>query len=102
MKELNKLLMLDIVPLKIKVLIKLYWYFYYNNTYIPNKKMTNALKCPKRDLQRALSSLVSDNIITIYFVKNKRYFVFNDRTIKKKEDYEILNYNWLEDETEKM
>ena len=96
--SLNKLLLENYKVNKYtKLLIVLYQLEYYNDSYIPNKKLQNMLKCSKRWIIDILKQLKDDEIITIFYRGKKRYFSFNNLYENGPDDNEnlYLNYDWL-------
>ena len=84
-----------------KLMIYLNTLDYYEDYYIPNKKLMNILGIRKHRLIGLLHQLENDNIISIRYKGRKRYFMF----IKNNEDKEeisanndVFNYNWLEED----
>lgn len=83
-----------------KLLITLNTLNYYEDYYIPNKKLMNMLKIHKKNIISLLKQLEEDKIIKLFYKGRKRYFVFleNEKEEKKKETPSLYDYNWLEDE----
>lgn len=79
-----------------KLLIMLNTYNHFKDYYIPNKKLTRILKIENNRVRGLLKQLQDDNIIKLYYIGKKRYFRF--LTKDKKENIEIFDYNWLEEE----
>lgn len=83
-----------------KLMIYLNILNYYEDYYIPNKKIMNKLNINKKRSICLLKKLEEDRIISIFYKGRKRYFTF----IAKTEEKNILNndpvvdYNWLEEE----
>lgn len=78
---------------------------YYEDYYIPNKKLENLMKIDRRKIRDILHHLEEENIIRILYKGRRRYFLFTDKDMAfsdelKKEAIkpELFDYNWLEDE----
>lgn len=80
---------------------------YYEDYYIPNKKIINILKINKKNTIRLLHQLEEDKMIHVFYKNKKRFFTFtgepkestvNVDKIKQSEEYqEIFSYDWLSD-----
>lgn len=98
--SLNKLLLREKnICCYTKLLIILYQLDYFNDHYIPNKKLENILKSDfkKRNIIYTLNKIKDDEIITIFYRGKKRYFSFNNLYENEPDNNEIpdLNYDWL-------
>lgn len=78
---------------------------YYEDYYIPNKKLENLLKIDRRKIRDILHHLENENIIRILYKGRRRYFLFTDKDMtfsdeleKEYKKVELEDYNWLEDE----
>lgn len=78
---------------------------YYEDYYIPNKKLENLLKIDRRKIREILHHLEEENIIRILYKGRRRYFLFTDKDMifsdeleKEYKKVELEDYNWLEDE----
>ncbi len=91
-----------------KLLINLSRLNYYEDYYIPNKKLMNMLGIKKNRVIELLKKLEEDRIIAIFYKKRKRYFTllnfseketqeYEDMKEEKQKNTEIFDYNWLED-----
>ena len=87
-----------------KLLIILNSLNYYEDYYIPNKKLMKMLGIDKKNVIRLLKQLEEEKIIYIYYKdKNrKRYFNFrissNEKEKENKDIEQLFDYNWLEEE----
>lgn len=86
-----------------KLLIILNTLDFYEDYYIPNKKLMNMLGLTKYWVIQLLKQLKEDNIISIFYKGRKRYFTFiANKSKDEKEEIKpfvnIFDYNWLEDE----
>lgn len=92
-----------------KLLIHLSRWNYYEDYYIPNKKIMNILGINKKRTIGLLKQLEEDHVIAIFYKKRKRFFTllnfnkseeneFQNMEDEKKEANEIFNYNWLEED----
>ena len=89
-----------------KLMIILNTLDYYEDYYIPNRKLINQLGIHKKNLIVLLHQLEDDNIIKVFYKDRKRYFTFigkikeEKEKIEEKTDYsnnELFDYNWLEE-----
>lgn len=79
---------------------------YYEDYYIPNKKLLNLMKMNDKDnLNKLLKKIENENIIRILYKGRRRYFLFTDKDMifsdeleKEYKKVELEDYNWLEDE----
>lgn len=78
---------------------------YYNDYYIPNKKLENLIKIDRRKIRDILHHLEEENIIKIFYKDKKRFFLFIDKDMifsddicKEYKKKELFDYNWLEDD----
>ena len=78
---------------------------YYEDYYIPNKKLENLMKIDRRKIRDILHHLEEENIIRILYKGRRRYFLFTDKDMafsdelkKEAKKPELFDYNWLEDE----
>lgn len=78
---------------------------YYEDYYIPNKKLENLMKIDRRKIRDILHHLEEENIIRILYKGRRRYFLFTDKDMAFSDDLkkevkkpELFDYNWLEDE----
>lgn len=78
---------------------------YYEDYYIPNKKLENLMKIDRRKIRDILHHLEEENIIRILYKGRRRYFLFTDKYMAFSDDLkkeakkpELFDYNWLEDE----
>ena len=78
---------------------------YYEDYYIPNKKLENLIKIDRRKIRDILHHLEEENIIRILYKGRRRYFLFTDKDMilsdelgKDYKKVELEDYNWLEDE----
>lgn len=78
---------------------------YYEDYYIPNKKLENLMKIRKHRIIGLLKQLEEENIIRILYKGRRRYFLFTDKDMAFSDDLkkeakkpELFDYNWLEDE----
>ena len=76
---------------------------YYEDYYIPNKKLENLLKIDRRKIREILHHLEEENIIRILYKGRRRYFLFTDKDMifsdeleKEYKKVELEDYNWLE------
>ena len=86
-----------------KLMIYLNTLDYYEDYYIPNKKLMNMLGISKKWIIILLKQLQEDRIISIRYKGRKRYFMFiknsnDDDEIKENNNNQIFDYNWLEEE----
>ena len=85
-----------------KLLIILNNLDYFEDYYIPNKKLMNMTNLTKYWVIQLLHQLEEDNIITIRYKGRKRYFMFNNIKEDKEnpiiKNYDNFDYNWLEEE----
>lgn len=87
-----------------KLMILLNTWDYYEDYYIPNRKIMNILKINKCWTIRLLKKLEENNIIHIFYRGRKRYFTFiaksnNNEIIEEKTHKEdLFDYNWLEED----
>ena len=85
-----------------KLLILLNTFDYYNDHYIPNKKLMRLLKTYKANVVDLLHQLEEDKIIKLMYTKKRRYFKFTMEEYKREEiktNYDdIFNYDWLNEE----
>ena len=86
-----------------KLLIILNRLDYYQEYYIPNKKLMKMLGIHKKNVIQILNKLEDNNVIKLHYKKSKRYFDFVNiqNKVKFKEDIQNINlydYNWLEEE----
>lgn len=80
---------------------------YYEDYYIPNKKIMNILKIHKKNTIKLLHQLEEDKMIHIFYKNRKRFFSFIAEVkesnvdvdkIKESEEYkEVFSYDWLSD-----
>ena len=81
-----------------KLLILLNTFAYYEDYYIPNKKLMRLLNTYKANVVDLLHQLEEDKLIKlIYTNKKKRYFRFIQK-IEKEDKPDIFNYDWLNEE----
>lgn len=85
-----------------KMLIILNRLDYYQEYYIPNKKLMKMLGINKPNTIRILGKLEENNIIKLHYKNSKRYFDFvrKTNTTNIKEDIkniQLYDYNWLEE-----
>lgn len=89
-----------------KLMILLNTLNYYEDYYIPNRKLMNLLKVNKKNIIRLLHQLEDDKIIKIFYKSKKRFFIFigfNNEISEKNEiksDHlevrnNIFDYDWL-------
>lgn len=76
---------------------------YFEDYYIPNKKLMNMLNINKNRTIVILHQLEEDEIIKIFYKKRKRYFTFIAKVEKKENksnqnNNDFFDYNWLDDE----
>lgn len=101
--SLNKILLKDDnVNYYTKLLILLYIWDYYEDYYIPNRKIMNTLKISKNNVKRLLHQLYDNKVIHIFYKGRKRYFTFiakKDIDIKQNDtNKDLFDYNWLDEE----
>ena len=90
-----------------KILLLLNTLNYYEDYYIPNKKIMNILKINKNRVIVLLRQLEEDKMIHIFYKNRKKFFTFTGEPkestvdvdkIKKSEEYqEVFSYDWLND-----
>lgn len=80
-----------------KLLILLNNWNYYEDYYIPNKKISKFLKLDYKNIRILLHQLETDNIITLYYKNKKRYFKFIDNETEERNN-DIFHYDWLNEE----
>ena len=80
-----------------RMMIFLYMMDYYEDYYIPNRKLMNKLNINKKRTIVALHQLEDNNVIKVFYKGRKRYFTFI-ANIKKESNIYIDDYNWLEEE----
>ena len=87
-----------------KLLLFLNTLDYYEDYYIPNKKIMKILNINKKNTIRLLKQLKDDDMISIFYKGSKRFFTFigkpKETEINKetnKDIYEIFSYDWLND-----
>ena len=90
-----------------KLLLLLNTLDYYEDYYIPNKKIMNILKINKNRVIVLLHQLEEDKMIHIFYKNRKRFFSFIAEVkesnvdvgkIKESEEYkEVFSYDWLSD-----
>lgn len=75
---------------------------YFEDYYIPNKKLMRMLGINKNRVIVLLHQLQDDKVIKIFYKGRKRYFIFlakceekNESILEEVEAFD--NYNWLED-----
>lgn len=90
-----------------KLMIMLNTLDYFEDYYIPNKKLMNMLGTEKNKIRGLLHQLEEDEIIKVFYKKRKRYFTFIARVKEKEEQKEVENnnnhnnlfdYDWLNDD----
>ncbi len=95
-----------------KLLIKLKQLDFYEDYYIPNRKLMNQLGLTKKWIIILLHQLEEDRIIKVFYKNRKRFFTFiatsddEEEKVNQYTDYDELyddnvdleGYNWLEDE----
>ena len=84
-----------------KMLIMLNRLDYYQEYYIPNKKLMKMLGIHKKNVIQILNKLEENNVIKLHYKKSKRYFDFVKIQNRKHEDLkniQLYDYNWLEEE----
>ena len=81
-----------------KMIILLNTLNFYEDYYIPNKKLMKMLKIDKKNTIRILKQLEKDKIIYLIYKGRKRFFSFRINT--KEENFnkvDLYDYNWLDD-----
>lgn len=85
-----------------KLLIILNTLNYYEDYYIPNKKLMNMLGLTKYWVIQLLKQLNEDDMIRIFYKGRKRYFTFiaysKDKKEENKNKIDPFDYDWLNDE----
>lgn len=86
-----------------KLMIILNTLNFYEDYYIPNKKLMNMLNINKNRVIVLLEQLRKDRIIAIFYKGSKRYFTFianNEESSKQlyNSKNDVFNYNWLDDD----
>ena len=87
-----------------KLMIILNTLEYYEDYYIPNRKLMNMTNLTKKWVIVLLKQLEEDNIIKVFYKGRKRYFTFIARTDDEKSEEiksnieNLYDYNWLEDD----
>lgn len=84
-----------------KLMIILNTLEYYEDYYIPNRKLINMMNIHKKNLIVLLKQLEEDNIIKVFYKGRKRYFTFIAKSEEEKSEEiksNIYDYNWLEDD----
>ena len=87
-----------------KMLILLNTLNYYEDYYIPNKKLMNQLGITKAYVIRLLKKLENDNVIKIFYKGRKKYFTFllknNDEEKEERpvNNNDLFDYDWLNEE----
>lgn len=80
---------------------------YYEDYYIPNRKLMNMLGIEKNRIRGLLHQLQEDKLIAIFYKGRKRYFTFlqtgneKEKEEDKKEELpgsDLFDYDWLNDE----
>lgn len=102
--NINKLMLKnDRVNNYTKLMIILNTLNFYEDYYIPNKKLMNMLNINKKRTIELLKKLREDRIIAIFYKGSKRYFTFianneesNSQLDNTKND--VFDYNWLEED----
>lgn len=98
-----------------KLMIILSTLNYYEDYYIPNRKLMNMLGIEKNRIRGLLHQLEEDKMIAIFYKGRKRFFTFLktgnedpkvdlkniDRDIENMPGKNLFDYNWLEEEVEK-
>lgn len=109
-KESNNIIKIILQNKKVnnytKLMIILNTLDYYEDYYIPNRKLMNQLSIRKHRLIGLLHQLEEDEIIKVFYKGRKRYFTFigkvrNNREEIEETDYkqgEFFDYNWLEED----
>ncbi len=86
-----------------KLMIILSNLYYFQDYYIPNRKLMNMLHIRKHRLIGLLHQMVEDKIIVIFYKGRKRYFNFakyDIDPIRETKNVKEEDYNWLEDDEE--
>ena len=86
-----------------KLLIILNTLNFYEDYYIPNKKLMNMLNIDKKSVRRLLKQLNEDNMIRIFYKGRRRYFTFIASSKEQQKEIERkkidpFDYDWLNDE----
>lgn len=86
-----------------KLLIILNTLNFYEDYYIPNKKLMNMLGINKNRVIVLIKQLENDNIIKIFYKGRKRYFTFIASSKEQQKEIERkkidpFDYDWLNDE----
>lgn len=83
-----------------KLLLILKSYDYYEDYYIPNRKLMNVLKINKNRIIVLLKQIEKDKMIKLFYKGKKRYFVFIADVSKDEKEEEkpidLYDYNWLD------
>ena len=85
-----------------KLLIILNTLNFYEDYYIPNKKLMNMLGINKNRVIVLIKQLENDNVIKIFYKGRKKYFTFIANSCKEEKEEikrkDIFDYDWLNDE----
>ncbi len=81
---------------------------YYEDYYIPNRKLMNMLNINKKRVIILLKQLQEDRVIAIFYKGRKRFFTFLqtgnedlkniDNDMENIPDNDLFDYNWLEND----
>lgn len=102
--NINKLMLKnDRVNNYTKLMIILNTLNFYEDYYIPNKKLMNMLNINKKRTIELLKKLREDKIISIFYKGSKRYFTFiaNNEESSSQLDHaknDVFDYNWLDED----
>lgn len=86
-----------------KMIIILNTLYFYEDYYIPNRKLMNMLNINKNRVIVLLNQLREDKIISIFYKSRKRFFTFieNNEESNSQLDHaknDVFDYNWLEED----
>ena len=87
-----------------KLLLLLNSLDFYEDYYIPNRKLERMLNTDRRKVRDLLHQAEDEGLIRLVYRDRKRFFLFIDKSNKSEEEIikkpVLFDYNWLEDEWE--
>ena len=87
-----------------KLMIILNTLNFYEDYYIPNRKLMNMLNINKNRVIVLLKQLREDRVISIFYKGSKVYFTFKENEeesssqLDHKKNNDVFDYNWLDED----